>query len=311
MRFKALKFLVVVGLAGMLIPSAAYGVADGVLKLVPNGTYGWYQSGSGGEFTFQEYSTPEGNNFDANMAYYIAGTPGTPGTSTTPGTPGTGTKSVADPASYPNNFQTFCVEGAEYIQNGSVSGGYKGPYSAVLADQTRKTNTKLTKGSAYLYFMFARGLLVASDTLVNDAGAVYDYAGGEGAREADANELQRAIWYFMGPDVGVGEETGAGQPANPTEDGPNPFKTLVLKVFNDEIAARQANFASGDRAYDVQVLNLWTEGHEGENGYQRQDQLILIGDGYGPPPVPDGGLTVALLGMALTGLASVGRRLRK
>ena len=55
---------------------------------------------------------------------------------------------------------------------------------------------------------------------------------------------------------------------------------------------------------DVRLLNIWDVGLVGQPAGARQDLLFI-------PGVPDGGLTLALLGMGLTGVGFVSRRTRK
>jgi hypothetical protein len=105
--------------------------------------------------------------------------------------------------------------------------------------------------------------------------AGYNYTPGAG-REATAGQLQNAIWWLEDELTLSAAQIGA-----------NPF----LGLLN---LATAKNDAGG--AFGVQVMNL-----TGANGQPGQDFLA----------VPDGGLTVALLGMGLAGLGWVNRRIRR
>ena len=90
----------------------------------------------------------------------------------------------------------------------------------------------------------------------------------------------------------------------------DPYTIMVLSEFGSSDPTLDTGaFAPNGSQYPVSVLRLWAHGDVG-NEYApnaMQDQLILTAD----PPVPDGGMTVALLGMALTGLGVVSRKIRK
>ena len=62
--------------------------------------------------------------------------------------------------------------------------------------------------------------------------------------------------------------------------------------------------------YDVEILQMW-DGTPGVSANAAQNQLVLAKNG-GPiphPPVPDGGMTIMLLGGALVGLGAMRRKL--
>lgn len=122
--------------------------------------YGPYQTGVGGEFTFQ-ISSPS-----------LLGTIGGAGGYST---------TTANQAGPGVSFQTFCVEGGENIDAAHPV------YTANYSTHSVYSNVQLTRGAAYLYSQFAQGLLSG-----------YNYTGGGVAREASAALLQQAIWHFMG-----------------------------------------------------------------------------------------------------------------
>lgn len=223
-----------------------------------NGGYGPYQTGVGGEFTL--YSTA--------LAGIISGyTPLAQDqwnvTGTTP------------------NFQTFCVEGNEYIYPNTTS--YVS-FSGVSFD-----GDTLTKGAAYLYAQFASGGNFGGN-------ATYNYGVG---RSTTAAELQDAIWALM-----AGQE---GQTA--ANNSSNPFLIAAEDEFGGTWAGADA---AGGAGYDgVYILELWAD--NGPVDVQsastaQQDQLIWEGSPPPSPSVPDGGTTMTLLGIGLFGLVIYRRR---
>jgi hypothetical protein len=94
-------------------------------------------------------------------------------------------------------------------------------------------------------------------------------------RLADAGDLQNAIWFLE------------GEVANPN----NAFSQLAITQFGGLAGATASVNSIGASSFGVAVLNLAGPG---------QNQLIYNA-------VPDGGLTVAMLGSALIGLAAMVR----
>lgn len=169
------------------------------------------------------------------------------------------------------NIQTFCVEYTETVYPDAT-------YGVTLSDRTLNTQYQLSVGAAYLYYNFATGDLHG-----------YDYLGGADARKLSAGKLQHAIWSLMG------EETA---------DTSNEFWKMA-----DALDGSPTDPNNG--LYGVQVMNLWDPGKFSGPPYY-QDLLILSPTSQpGPTPVPDGGLTVGMLGLAMAGLAAAGRKLRK
>jgi len=125
----------------------------------PNG-YGPYQTGIGGEFTFQI--------LDPNLSWilnsYVSGT-----------------TSDLVTGSYLHNFQTFCVETGEYISSW-------GKYDVTFSDHSMLTGNTLSVGAAWLYENFQTGGNFGNY-------ATYDYTNN---RSSSADQLQKAIWWLMG-----------------------------------------------------------------------------------------------------------------
>jgi hypothetical protein len=177
------------------------------------------------------------------------------------------------------SFQTFCVEGGENIDASHPV------YTANYNTHSVYSNVQLTKGAAYLYSQFAQGILSG-----------YNFTGAATAREASAALLQQAIWHYMG-----------GQESQGTFNASNPFEVAAAAHFvGGEAVANSAAIFGADNL-SVYVLNLWDS-----NGKAAQDQLIYT-TGAVPNfnPVPDGGTTAMLLGLAFTGTAFFSRRIRR
>ena len=171
-------------------------------------------------------------------------------------------------------FETFCMETGVEFSPGTL-------YYYTLGNVTQPTpgnaqqgsGLPLSQGVAYLYYQFGKGLL--SD---------FNYTSGAG-RQADDNLLQAAIWALQG-----GQSYG-GYPTPITDN----------KFYNDAIAHFNGSLTDAASAYtgsDVQVLQVWINP---DNTGAAQNQLVLTS-------VPDGGLTVALLGGALIGLQVLRRK---
>jgi hypothetical protein len=100
----------------------------------------------------------------------------------------------------------------------------------------------------------------------------YDY---NGNRAASAGALQQAIWYL--------ENEGGSN---------NGYVQLAMNTVVDPLGDANGNF-------DVYVLNVTKLGRGG----LAQDQLIYL-----PTTVPDGGLTLSMMGAGLIGLAFIRRK---
>jgi hypothetical protein len=175
----------------------------------------------------------------------------------------------------PDGFQTFCLERGEFldspvdfvVNDEAVAGGGNGGTSG---DQGGDV---ISVGTAWLYHLFATGVL-----------AGYDYTVGSAGRKADAKVLQEAIWSL---------EDELGNPSS----GSNYYYDLAVNHFGS-IAGAEANNTSG--GYGVWVLN----NTEPVTGTTRQDMLYFDGVGQ---LVPDAGTSLVLLGLALGSLSVLPR----
>jgi len=174
--------------------------ADPTVTTVGNGGtydgYGPYQTGSGGEFTL--YSP----DLATDISYYYSGA-----------------KNQV-PGSTPN-FQTFCVEGNEYIYGNSLS-------YVTFSGQSIYTDDPLSKGAAYLYSQFATG---------GNFGGLATYSYAPAGRSASAALLQNAIWALMG-----GQE---GQTA--ANNASNPFMIAAEAQFGGTCGLKTARLARNPR----------------------------------------------------------------
>jgi hypothetical protein len=167
-------------------------------------------------------------------------------------------------------FETFCMETGVEFSPGTL-------YYYTLGDVTQPTpgnaqqgsGLALSQGAAYLYYQFGKGLL-----------GDFDYAPGSG-RQADDNLLQAAIWAFQG-----GQSYG-GYPTPITSN----------KFYIDALNALGTNVVNAYTGSSVAVLQVW---ENPDDTGAAQNQLVLV---------PDGGLTVSLLGGALIGLQLLRRKL--
>lgn len=98
--------------------------------------------------------------------------------------------------------------------------------------------------------------------------AGYSYSSG-----SDNDELQNAFWRL---------------------EGETPVDSV--NVYYDWVAANVTDYAGNYDGAAVRVMNLTDSA-----GNRKQDQLVYLG-------VPDGGVTVGLLGLAFVGLAAFRRR---
>jgi hypothetical protein len=209
------RIALVLLLVAALAPSAMAGPVGQVQVGYSGSPYGPYQTGQGGEFTLNALS-PSGLDTSGYAAGVTGGIGGLAGT-----------------------FQTFCIEGNEYIA------GYDTIYNASLdtyaeaGGQTGATAGKdpVSVGTGWLYSQFAQGTLAGY-------GAV--------GRLASAGALQNALWWLEGEELIV-------------NDGTNLYINAVVTQFGGEAGAK----ANGAEQYGVYALNIWTD-----SGNKGQTQLF-------------------------------------
>jgi hypothetical protein len=242
---KMKKLLIALGLIMML---ATLAMADQVRVGYPGSGYGPYQTGSGGEFTL----TPINATGWLDLSSYGA---------------------QARNVGVAGSFQTFCIDGADYIYP------YNATYNAAISQNAVRSNTSaagdpVSVGTGWLYSQFA------SENWVS--GLSYNYSGSPSARRADADLLQKALWWLEGQE-------------NISYSAGNKYMLAVVNRFGSEALAQR----DGGWLFGVYSLNLTTA-----NGSRAQDQL------YYHASVPDSGSTVILLGFAMVALGLVSLRFR-
>ena len=156
------------------------------------------------------------------------------------------------------SFETFCMEYTEYFaptytydvafSSSAWSGG--------IDNHDAGAGDPISLGTAYLYLKFAQGTLTG-----------YRYLGTDAQRKADAELLQRTIWYLE-------DETGA--------PGDNKFLSLIPDA---------TPFAANNGKYAVEVMNLTSA------GACRQDQLVCFSPAVpAPGAILLGGIGVSIVG---------------
>ncbi|MET0263201.1 MAG: hypothetical protein ABW223_09905, partial [Rariglobus sp.] len=160
-------------------------------------------------------------------------------------------------------FFTFCLERPVHVGMNTLYTYDVRPraYGANrdLHDPTGLDGDPVSKGTAYLYELFSKGLLQSA----NGVGLYWD------DHDRNAGLLQQAFWTLEDEFNYVG----------------NPYVALVKSIFGDEGAYETYT------GKNVQVMNLW-----GKNGQDIQSQLIYLPS---IPSVPDAGATALLVALGV------------
>ena len=168
-------------------------------------------------------------------------------------------------------FETFCLETGVEFSPGTLYYYTLGNVTQPVPGNSQQgSGLALSQGTAWLYYAFGKDLLTD-----------FTYAPGAG-RMADDNLLQAAIWYLQGG------QTFGGYPV-PT--------VLNNKFYADAINALGGKVLDPYTGSNVEVLQVWSNP---DNTGPAQNQIVLV---------PDGGLTVSLLGGALISLQLLRRKL--
>jgi len=178
-----------------------------------------------------------------------------------------------------NSIETFCIEVSEYV---SLNHTYEYQITDSAIKGGTLTKDPISVGTGWLYSLFARGLLHG-----------YDYVGNGRANSAGA--LQQTIWWL--------EDEVTTEPNNT-------FTTQVENYFNGlgGVSPKRTEFIYNNETitaayFGVAVLNL-RELNSNDSYWSKQDQLIWTGGGH--TFVPDGGVSLMLLGLAIGGLYLIG-----
>ncbi|HSW38132.1 MAG TPA: VPDSG-CTERM sorting domain-containing protein [Acidobacteriota bacterium] len=169
-----------------------------------------------------------------------------------------------------NSFQTFCLEARESLSYGTTYDAVVN--TAAVWGGVGLSGDPLSIATGWLYSQFARGTLADYNFDITNAAA----------RKVSAGLLQNAIWFLE-------DEIASDESANP-------FVIAAVTKFGSIDNAKK----DGADIYGVYALNLTVQDEAGKV-LRRQDVLVMV---------PDGGLTVLLLGMAFAGIAGISRRFR-
>jgi hypothetical protein len=167
-------------------------------------SFGPYQTGQGGEFTFFTKNGTFNGGFDVSANY------------------STKTQDFISAES----FQTFCLEGGEYIYKDRTYNAFFN--TAAVYGGVGQSGDTISIGTAYLYSNFARGTL-----------AGYEYSS---SRNTSAGLLQNAIWWLEG-EQGIAYNQSnvfmkavfdlyGGENAARADYNPNEWGVRVLNLYN-------------------------------------------------------------------------------
>jgi hypothetical protein len=167
-------------------------------------------------------------------------------------------------------FQSFCIELDEFISGTRWAELNTG---AIHGGVGGPDPDPLSIGAAWLYKQFAEGNLLG-----------YDYTPGAG-RAASAAALQDTLWWLE-------DEIGGAPPVNP-------FTAQLVAKFGSAAAAK-ADYDPTTAGFNVRVINMWGDtGGAVDYTKPKQDMLVYL---------PDGGMTLVLLGAGLLGVAAIRRK---
>ena len=199
-------------------------------------------------------------------------------------------------------FDTFCVETTVDFTPGTT---YNLALSLnALGSANPLSPIPLSVGAAYLYSQFAKGMLSGYDFANSGAGtsAPSTVSGGNSdTRLTDAGSLQAALWYLEG-----GQSlTSHGYPSGITG---NIYYTDALNYVEGlgYTSSELTTAVTSEGEFGVEIMNLTAT----SGGGAAQNQLVYLGGGSGltHERIPDGGATLALLGLSLAGLSVFARR---
>lgn len=189
------------------------------------------------------------------------------------------------------DFQTFCVEG------GADLAGQQ-PFNWSLSTKVNNTGTSLNAATAYLYtqFWFGNTFTATGKSMLSDGSGIdnsssstthtytYNYTQGSN-RISSANDVQEAIWWFMGQwQAGFGGLSSGAQ---------NLVNIATLQTSSGGAWNSQFGSSGLGSLGAVRILVL-----TGQDGSAKQDVLVLV-----PVPLPSS----ALLGLGLmAGLGAIG-----
>lgn len=260
------------GILALVFAAASVSSAFGTTIALSGGAY---QNGIGGEFTATVGTTP--NSLDAYIGTY---------------SPLAATNSIDGSV---NNFQTFCIEYNEHF-NWTPATYTSAVSSAAIHGGVPGGEDPVSVGTGWLYSQFAQGLL--KDNLGNSYFTT-------GSRYTNAGELQNAIWWLEG-EITTDQSNNRYIKAAATALGVGSTVPNASPLEGGTgLAANTLNNGHNAAWFGVSALNL---GPFDGNPITSQDQLIYQ---YTGNQVPDGGATLLLLGLSLSGMGALQRRMRR
>ena len=177
-------------------------------------------------------------------------------------------------------IETFCIEKSETINLGSQYSFSIDPYAVKGGGGAQNQQDPVSVGAAWLYRQFVEGTL---------SGYHYDPSSG---RATSAGQLQTTIWWL--------ENEGS----DPTDS--NPFRKLVNDYFTGLANPWVDYFFYHGQLIDALYFGVEAINLKDSLNNDRQSQLIYVGGGH--TFVPDGGVSLMLLGLALGGLSLLRRK---
>ena len=197
--------------------------------------------------------------------------------------------------SYESRFNSFCVQTNEYINYSDVFTINNISFNSQLGGQALAARTSA------LYRTFMSGFEASASGVYAMIGsgadaATYDFGAG---RAADADLLQKAIWFYQGQSVAVQTVTN------------NKFVKAVESLgFATDLAASALTGTNLTSYGGVRILNLVKGSSMITNptaAESAQDQLYFGGAPVGSPEVPEPA-TMLLFGLGAYGVCCVRRR---
>ncbi|HRY47665.1 MAG TPA: hypothetical protein P5186_06430 [Candidatus Paceibacterota bacterium] len=147
---------------------------------------------------------------------------------------------VGDGGGLPTSFTTWCIEKNEYITLGSTY-YYEVSSAAVEGGSDGPTPDPISKGSAYLYWLYTTGFVDSSYKVDSDD---------------EAGDFQDAIWWLEQELASVN----------------NKYTQLAITKFTDEEGAK----ADSGGLYGVVAVNLYGKYENGTLKDYKQSQLGIV-----------------------------------
>ncbi len=193
-----------------------------------------------------------------------------------------------------NTFQTFCIEYNEHFNWSPTA--YDVAITGAAVHGGTLTSDTVSVGTGWLYSQFAKGTLSTT--------AYGSYFTSSTSRTTQAAMLQNAIWWLEG------EITVPSQATNPFILAAQAALGIVSTLPNGSPGQEGTGLALNEyggktaASYGVYAVNLGLSPE-----FPAQDQLIYLKTAN--QNVPDGGATLLLLGLSLSGMGVLQRRMRR